>query len=592
MRRQDEASRGLRVSAFLANGMLTRHWREERALREGAEALRRVGVSKVYLDASRGTHPQPEVLARAHDLFRECGLQVSGGLTPVRGAQFGEASSSKWWWLCYTSPATARDVENAARAAARLFDEILVDDFLATDCRCGRCKTAKGDGDWGGFRQRLLVDFASKHIVEPARAENPRVKVIIKYPQWYERFHWHGYDVGEQPRNFDGVWVGTETRDIEYEYVEPYQAFANYRWLASIAGDKVGGGWFDQIECYPEVYLEQAYQTVLAGAPEIVLFVPTPGYLAPDNSMIEAFRRELPRLQRLARVLRGRPHEGVVAYKPRGSDPADEAYLFDVLGALGVPLVPSADLPEGTACAVLGVHAAADAEVVERVGQLTASGSTVLLTAGFLARCERQDEMLALAGHSDAPQPICEWCFEFEAGGKRCKASAHVPFRWALRPGQAKVLAQARGGGGWFPILTEKGHASGGRVLVLAARGAQYPSDPQEGAPPLVVPEPLAFVRLARPVVEILRGKLLEPLDMSFSAPNRVGLYPYAGGVWAVANFGWREAVLEAADKRWSGRAVRERLRGIEVQQEQGTWRVLVPPRTTILLAPEGEETG
>ena len=561
-------------------------------MREGVSALRRVGVGKVYLDASRGTHPQPEVLARARDLFRDCGLKVSGGLTPVHGREFGEASSSNWWWLCYTSPATARDLENAAKAAARLFDEILVDDFLTTDCRCGRCEAAKGDADWGVFRQRLLVDFAAKHIIGAARAENPRVKVIIKYPQWYERFHHYGYDVAEQPRNFDGVWVGTETRDIEYEYVEPYQAFANYRWLASIAGDKVGGGWFDQIECYPEVYLEQAYQTVLAGAPEIVLFVPTPEYLAAENPLIEAFRRELPRLRKLARILRGRPPEAVVGYKPRGSDPGDEAYLFDVLGALGVPLVPSADLPEDCACAVLGAHAAADAEVVERVKGLVARGSTVLLTAGFLAKCEKQDDALALAGQGEAPQPIREWCFQFEASGKRCRAAGHVPFRWALRPRDAEVLAQARGEDGWLPILTEKQHPSGGRVLVLAARGAEYPSDPQEGAPALVVPEPLAFVRLARPVVEILRGRLLERPGMAFSAPNRVGLFAYAGGVRAVANFGWREAMVEMADRRWAGRAVRERLRAVEVKQQEDRWQVVVPPRTTILLIPEGEETG
>ncbi len=567
--------------------MVTRHWKGEAALRQGARALRRVGVEKVYLDVSRGGHPEPEPLARARDIFRDFGLEISGGLTPVQGAGFGEASTSKWWWLCYTSPATARDVENAAREAARLFDEILVDDLMATDCRCARCEAARGAMSWAVFYQRLLADFAKKHIIEPARAENPRVRLVIKYPQWYDRFHDYGYDVEEHPRNFDLIWVGTETRDIEYEYVEPYQAFANYRWLVSIGGEKVRGGWFDQIECYPEVYLEQAYQTVLAGAPEVVLFVPTPDCLARGNPMIEAFTGELPRLRELARMLRGREPEGVIAYKPPESDPADEAYLFDVLGSLGIPLVPSADLPGEARCAVLGAHAAADSGAAERVKRLVGRGATVLLTAGFLERCQGKEEALSLAGHRETPQRVAEWCFDFEVEGKRCRAAAHVPFRWALQAGEAQVLARACGQGGWFSILTEQRSASGGRVLVLAVRGAEY-REPTS----LVVPEPLAFVRLARPVAEVLRERLLSPLGIRFSGPNRVAMYPYTGGLWGLANFGWREALVEASDARWGKRALCEWLRGIEVEEAESGWRVLVPPRTTILLVPKGDDAG
>ena len=583
---QSSTNRALRISAFLADGMVSRHWGDEEALREGARALRRVCVEKVYLDVSRGTHPNVEALTRARDVFREFGLEVGGGLTPVQGRDFGEASSSKWWWLCYTSAATARDVENAARVCARLFDEVLVDDLMATDCRCARCEAAKGGLGWDVFYQRLLAEFASKHIIEPAREENPRVRVIIKYPQWYDGFHLYGYEVEEHPRSFDLLWVGTETRDIEYEYVEPYQAFANYRWLVSIAGEKVRGGWFDQIECYPEVYLEQAYQTVLAGAPEIALFVPTPDYLARGNAMIEALREELPRLRELARVLRGRTPEGVVVYKPRGSDPGDEAYLFDVLGAMGIPVAPSAELPEDAACVVLGVHAAADASVVKRLKALVERGATVLLTGGFLARCG-DPEVLSLAGQGAPPERVSEWCFRFEAEGNKCRSATKVPFRWALRPGAAKVLARAQGEGGWFPILTENLLPSGARVLAMPIRGAEY------GEPlALVVPEPLTFVQLARPVVQLVRDRLLAPLGIGFSAPNRVALYPYGGGVCAVANYTWREAKVEVEDARWGGREVREWLRGAAVAEADGKRQVVVSPRTTILLMPKGEESG
>jgi len=578
----------LRVSAFLAQGLLLREWNDEARLRQGAKALRRVGVEKVYLDVSRGRHADEEGLARARDVLHEFGFQVSGGLTPVAGEDFGERSSEGWWFLCYSSPKTAADVERAARVAARLFDELLVDDLMATDCTCARCEERREGRSWAEFRQRLMACFAKKHIVEAARAEHPEMRVIIKYPQWYDNFHNWGYDVFKHPHNFDGLWVGTETRDREVEYVEPYQAFANYRWLVSVAGDetRVGGGWFDQINCDPPTYLEQAYQTVLAGAPEIALFTPTADYLAPDNPMMEAFRLELPRLRELAAALSGRCHEGIVAYKPRGSDPGDEAYLFDVLGALGLPMAPSAEIGEEARCVVLPVQAAHDRESPKRLRRLVERGATVLLTAGFLSRTANAPEVLALAG-VQAPQPVCEWAFEFEAEGKTCRGEGYVPFRWELRPSDAQVLASAQTDSRSFPILTEKQFDNGARVLVLAAKGAEYRREH-----PLVVPEPLEFVRLANPVVQVLRNRLLAPLGLKFWGPNRVGIYPFSGGLWAIANFRSREAVVEVDDKRWGSAPVWDWLRGLEVEEVEGGRRVCIPPRTTILLAPRGEYVG
>jgi hypothetical protein len=46
-----------------------------------------------------------------------------------------------------------------------------------------------------------------------AKAVNPKVDIIIKYPNWYEHFQGNGYDLAEQPRIFDAIYTGTETRD-------------------------------------------------------------------------------------------------------------------------------------------------------------------------------------------------------------------------------------------------------------------------------------------------------------------------------------------------------------------------------------------
>ena len=38
-------------------------------------------------------------------------------------------------------------------------------------------------------------------VLGPAKQENPRVRVIIKYPNWYEHFHGLGYDLAEQAQD-------------------------------------------------------------------------------------------------------------------------------------------------------------------------------------------------------------------------------------------------------------------------------------------------------------------------------------------------------------------------------------------------------
>ena len=39
------------------------------------------------------------------------------------------------------------------------------------------------------------------------------VRLIIKFPQWYDRFHLFGYDPPRMAEAFDKVWVGTEVRN-------------------------------------------------------------------------------------------------------------------------------------------------------------------------------------------------------------------------------------------------------------------------------------------------------------------------------------------------------------------------------------------
>lgn len=83
------------------------------------------------------------------------------------------------------------------------------------------------------------------------------------------------FEVVGEPKLFDGVWVGTETRGQftqRFGFVQPYEGFINFRWISTLAGNKIGGAWFDHGDCTDNDFIEQAYQSVLAGAKELVIF--------------------------------------------------------------------------------------------------------------------------------------------------------------------------------------------------------------------------------------------------------------------------------------------------------------------------------
>ena len=150
-----------------------------------------------------------------------------------------------------------------------------------------------------------------------ARRVNPKARLIIKYPQWYDQFHERGYEVLRETADFDRIWVGTETRDYadkRWGGTPQYEGYFIMRWLGGIGGPKCGGGWYDPYGTTERTYLEQARQTVLGGARESLLFCYGSLLEGTGPKNIEALRRNIPEL--LAVAERGPPSPKSPAWPP------------------------------------------------------------------------------------------------------------------------------------------------------------------------------------------------------------------------------------------------------------------------------------
>jgi len=363
--------------------------REHLATAPGREAAlafcRKLGLRKVYVESFRdGYQADAQTLKTARDFFRQAGLGVSGCVTTTR---FGKPTTGWEVGACYTHRANQERLASIFRFTAEIFDEIMIDDFFFTDCECSECAAAKGGMSWRQYREKLMLEVSRECVLGPARQTNANIKIILKFPQWYDDFQNRGYSVDKETALYDRIWVGTELRDPssdEWGHKQQYEGFFIYRWLNDIAGEKTGGGWFDPYGTDPTFYLDQAYVTVLAAAPEVLVFhygsLISPQYRAQAEA-VAAHRPELDALAKLAGDWRGIP-----AYKPPSSDPGNESYVLDQIGMLAVPLLPTARFPEGARAAFFTVHALEDADFVPKLARFLEARGTALVSESLAHR--------------------------------------------------------------------------------------------------------------------------------------------------------------------------------------------------------------
>jgi len=120
-----------------------------------------------------------------------------------------------------------------------------------------------------------MTDAAKNLIVGLAKAVNPKVKVIVKYPNWYEHFAGMGFNLETEPKIFDGIYTGTETRDaiMSAQHLQPYLGYNIVRYYENIVPGRNGGGWVDPFASnYSDRYTEQLWITLFAKAKEQTLF--------------------------------------------------------------------------------------------------------------------------------------------------------------------------------------------------------------------------------------------------------------------------------------------------------------------------------
>lgn len=229
------------------------------------------GFSRVWLESYRHGESVPtELLKEYKEYFEKKGLKASGLITPTSLNTPAKEGERAPFCVCWAEQAARERLSRESARIAKVFDTVLIDDFLFSPCAhwCKNCvaeKDKSGISDWGEFRRSQMMSVSKHDILESGLKANKNVKFIIKYPCWYKNWLERGYSPLEQSQLFGGCWVGTETRDKNPDALQACWIISH---INELSGGLCEGGWYDALDSTPEKFLEQARYTILGGARE------------------------------------------------------------------------------------------------------------------------------------------------------------------------------------------------------------------------------------------------------------------------------------------------------------------------------------
>lgn len=522
------------------------------------EISSQVKVDKVYIETYRsGEIADDALLDRVKAFFIARGVTVAGGIAYVgrgdtAGSDQSDDSGGQFVSMCYTDPQQRDLVKRIAELTARHFDEIILDDFFFNNTKYDSDIAAKGTESWTNFRLRLMDGVARDLVETPARAVNPRVRIVIKFPNWYEHFQANGYDLDQEPKIFSGIYTGTETRDpvITDQHLQQYESYQIVRYFDNVAPGRNGGGWVDTYDIrYLDRYAEQLWDTILAKAPEMMLFqysdLLRPAALgdrskwaslkttfntaglnqwrasyAPGQtpSYATAAGYALNTVDAVAGKL-GTPI-GIAAYKPYQS--TGEDFLHNYLGMIGIPIDLHPDFPGGDKTILLTESAKYDPQIVNKIDEHLKRGGRVIITTGLLKAL--QDKGISQIADIRATGNILrinEYWGSYGAGGGASLGTTPD----ILVPEIGFMTNDA------WPVVRGTANGRGAPLLLMDhySKGILYVLTIPENANDLYA--------LPQPALTTIKRYLMGDFPVEMDAPAKVSLFVYDNRTFVVESY-------------------------------------------------------
>lgn len=338
-------------------------------------------TDKIYIENHRGLCTIPvDRLKTVKEIVEKKNIEAAGGITCTTLVN-GIRKPAIFDTYCYTDPDHREEYLRLISELSSVFDEIILDDFFFTSCRCDMCIKAKGEMSWKDYRLSLMEEFSYK-AVEAAKKANPNVKFVIKYPNWYESYQECGFNPGKQKDIFDGIYTGTETRTPYFQqHLQRYESYSIMQLMEYTAPGRNGGGWIDPFGSENDtlVITEQAQATLYGKAKELMLWnLPlynSYGYLTELYDAIKVYDGQIDKM--------GNP-VGVKTWEPFNGDGEDQ--LYNYIGMCGIPIDPSPYFDKNAKTVLFTESTAEDETSITTLEEYVRGGGNAVVTIGYFKK--------------------------------------------------------------------------------------------------------------------------------------------------------------------------------------------------------------
>lgn len=478
-----------------------------------------IHLDKVYIENHRGIVSIPKERMRAVKAIAESrGLEVAGGITCTTLVN-GIRKPSIFDTYCYTDPAHKAEQLRLISELAEVFDEFILDDFFFTACRCEMCIEAKGKRSWKEYRLELMENFA-KEAVATAKKINPRVKYVIKYPNWYESYQECGFNPGKQKDIFDGIYTGTETRSpYSTQHLQRYESYSIMRLMEATAPGRNGGGWVDPFDCDSNMsqIIEQLQGTLYGKAKEMLLWnLPIFGGLTVLPAINKALRRIDDHLGKMGNPI------GVKTWEPFNGDGEDQ--LYNYLGMCSIAIDPSPYFTPDATTVLFTESTAEEEDSIEKLEEYVRKGGNAVVTLGYFKKMYdkgiKDFTSVRLTGRHVIGgryriQNANSWNTIIEAYGKKPVMYEILDYKTNATNSNISVVADENN----FPIMTEDNYGRGRFFL-------------------LNVPENFAdLYKLPAEVIMSMAKHISMGQEVYLAGEPKFSLYAYDNNVYAAVSY-------------------------------------------------------
>lgn len=504
-----------------------------------------VKIDKIYLETHRDLLIVPsQTLEYAKKYFLDKGIEVGGGIT------YTVNESNSFETFCYSNPEHRKIVQEIAEHTAAHFDDFILDDFFFTSCKSDIEIKAKGEKSWTQYRMDLLTEAGKTLVINPAKKVNPKVKIIIKYPNWYDHFQGLGFDLYNGPKIFDGVWSGTETRDPSgAQHLQNYLSYNIVRYFDNLRPGYNYGGWVDSggSNMGMDRYSEQLWLTFFAKAPEIALFdyrqligvalrpeihrtpwqgqntsfdydemmksVNLNGKTVVPTTIARVAGYTFEKIDRFIYKL-GKPI-GVKSYKAFNT--LGDDFLQNYLGMIGIPMDMYSSFPTDQKVVLLTEQAKGDPDIINKVKAQLVKGNDVVITSNLLKAIPEKIADIAELRASNIKALVND----FGMSGKIDKDILITQVQYQTNDAW-DVLSAGRpltSGVSGYPMLLRAPYSKGNLYIMTIPDDFGNLYDLPEG------------------VLNAFRQVLSKDVDFRIEAPAKVGLFLYDNGTFIVENF-------------------------------------------------------